>query len=423
MKNMRNVINTKFSLLDILVLLVFLGGIIDDDLIFLLNVGLILVFRKHLIFSYKMLFLYVMLIVQDIVSIMMGYAEAGFAIKQLVGIMLSMELFYSCIRTKADALHIFGVYKTFSMLMAILCIMQQGAFKIGISFIYDLRWLVPEQRNLDLSVQYRSYALFDEPSQTALILLPTAALALYRLFGKNRKEVAEMMKTKEAFVMLLGFFCIFSTSGYLGLVAMGILIVFEYKFDFRSLLFVLLAICVMAVVWFRDNGFRMRIVDTIQGFNMEVDIDGLNLSTQSIVINAKVAFKSLVDSFGLGKGIGSHPISYDLFSGIEQYSGYRLNRMDAGAMVIRLISETGLWGITIFFNFLYRYRPKSKDIYGVIGMCCLSYIIQRLLKVPHGFNDGLWMMVMIYACVGKVQQEHRMEMNIYESQKLTTYFT
>lgn len=112
-----------------------------------------------------------------------------------------------------------------------------------------------------------------------------------------------------------------------------------------------------------------RIADLIV-FQQLADIDALvpgdnpvNFTVMVLFSNAYVALQNLISNPLFGAGVGAHPFAYDALSfsipEIFEY-GRGISSADSGALIIRLISETGILGTLTFsaaiFSAWYRSR-------------------------------------------------------------------
>jgi hypothetical protein len=98
--------------------------------------------------------------------------------------------------------------------------------------------------------------------------------------------------------------------------------------------------------------FRERLDSTVGLFINEEEFELGKTHGSSFILynNYKVATENFKTNFLFGTGVGSHPTAFDRYSiakDIVQW-GFNLNSADANSMFLRLISETGLFGLGIF---------------------------------------------------------------------------
>jgi O-antigen ligase len=102
-----------------------------------------------------------------------------------------------------------------------------------------------------------------------------------------------------------------------------------------------------------------------------------------------------------GTGLGSHPVAFDKYS-LTNLTGavdIEFNKMDANSMALRLMSETGLYGLFVMFFILFKcwifkQRAASEE-HWVMSNGLALIIILYLARQGHYFLNGfpffLWM--------------------------------
>ena len=149
---------------------------------------------------------------------------------------------------------------------------------------------------------------------------------------------------------------------------------------------------------------KMRTNDIINVARGSAKLTESHLSLYALVSNGFVAFKSFFESPLFGHGLGSHPVSYDKFiprhvPGVfwhELYTG--VNKKDAGSLILRLVSEAGLFGIIAVFYFIFKFFIKNKGNIElkIANNSILVLFILQLIKQGHYFYNGLFFFVWIY---------------------------
>lgn len=392
-----NVINP--TVLDLSVFIIFLCGIIQSELILIIQIFLLLFVIRKVRISQNFIAILLILLIHTGICVLLGKDNILFAIKQIVGITISYLFYSTLVRKKEDAITALLLYKRFAIIIAIIALIQQVAFYTHIRMIYDLRWIVKSQVAPSNTV-FRSSTIFQEPSECALVLLPIAFIAMYSFLGKSKNELFGFISKKEAIVILIGYVVTLSSAGYIGLFIGMILIWAEYKHSFKQIAIFILGITIFMIAYINIGDFNERVNDTLMLFSDNSQTLALaNISTQTIVINLKIALKSFMDSFGLGAGIGSHPISYERFIKELSVSNvvFFFNKEDANSLLLRIISELGVLGITIIAGFLFRFCPKQNGSFeSIIGKMCVTYFFLRLLRYGHYFNNGLFFVIVIF---------------------------
>lgn len=398
----------KPSLLTVGVLLVFLCGVIQPEYILAVEVLLLIVVAKRIRINREFALMLSFLFLHTCMCVLLGNDTFFLAFKQLAGITVSYAFYRTIVNDKQDALDAFMIYKKFSIWIAAFALIQQVAFYTHISVIYDLRWLVNGQLAPANSV-FRSSTLFQEPSECALILLPMAFLAMYSFWGKSKQKIEPLISKKEAIILLLGYVATFSSAGYIGIFIGIILIWVEYKHNPKQIIIFVLGVIVFITAYSRIGDFSERINDTLALISDNTrNLATANISSQTIIINLKIALKSFVSSFGLGGGIGSHPISYEKFIGELPVANvvFFFNKEDANSLFLRIMSELGAFGIAYVSLFFVRFWPKRNgSLESIFQSMCVTYFLLRLLRYGHYFNNGLWLFIVIIVTMKKIGGE------------------
>ena len=175
----------------------------------------------------------------------------------------------------------------------------------------------------------------------------------------------------------------------------------EYKHNPKQIIIFILGIAAFMIAYTKIGDFNERINDTLALISDDSQsLATANISSQTIIINLKIALKSFADSCGLGGGIGSHPISYERFIKDLPVSNvvFFFNKEDANSLLLRIISELGLLGLAGVVGFLFRFWPKRDGTFeSIVGNMCITYFFLRLLRytivVPQGVSGPLYIAV------------------------------
>lgn len=396
MKN--KITNDNKILILISVALIFLSGILADEIILALQVMLIFLTKKSKL-PKKFILAILALTVHAVINIFFENETLTLMAKQIIGITISYMYYHNTIKSEEDVKDFFKIYLKFAIVIAIICIIQQIAFYLHIKFIYDLRWLVRTQVS-PANTNYRASALFNEPSECALILFPAFFISAYNFIGKFRENNKDIIDKKNAIIIIMGFLLTFSSAGYIGGVIALFIIWKEHKHSLKQVFILLILVGVIIGLYNNVTDFKKRIDDTLVFLNdSDINIATINISSQTLIINERITFESLINTGGLGSGIGSHMVSYQKYIGGFNYENvkYFFNQQDANSLLLRLISELGIFGILIIVIFIKKYFVgKNNEKYSIYNKTCLTYFILRLLRYGHYFNKGMWAFIIIY---------------------------
>jgi hypothetical protein len=259
----------------------------------------------------------------------------------------------------------------------------------------DIAWRPPGM----LGPLFRANSIEPEPAHLTTYLTMVSGLAFLRLGGLGHSRVSELVRAvmpRWAAICIVGGFAVsLSLVGYIGFaLALGAVWAIWIAANWRSgsttiyrrqrrrmtfVMFGVLLLVVMAVPLFAGQNLTDKLASISLIFdnpgsaagdgegtwsnqtvgeavasNTElVNNTDTNLSALALAVNTNVMISNLRSRPLLGAGIGGHPVSYDenLPSYAEIVPSLKgLNRDDAAALGIRLLSETGVIG-TITFVF------------------------------------------------------------------------
>lgn len=281
---------------------------------------------------------------------------------------------------------IFNIYLQCATVAALVALIQQSAYLIGIERLYDLRWLLIGAADLDYAGPFlRTSSMFTEPSYFAAFLMPALYLSVLRLTGRSKQ-----LRIGRSLMFVAALICTFSTIGYIGL---GLCILFASQFTLRYMLFSMLLMA--SLVYFATTSPAINSRLTSLPAVIQLDLQGdENLSALVNGLNLAITSHMLEDRPISGHGLGSYriySIQYleEIVSG-NQVLKDRLNVMmdqltlaDGGSMYLRLTSEMGIAGILLMIWILYRYfyRPNSPDRE---TMACAALLFILVFSIRSG---------------------------------------
>lgn len=344
------------------------------------------------------------------------YNTIGFhLIKQFMGITYSAIAFYLLLSSNGFNLpKIFKIYTNVAFLVALWGLITEVFLLNGIALSNKIK--------ATTTGFFRIYSIMGEPYFLAVALIPALHYFIsMTLLDKNfRKQPDNLIK---GFVIFVCYIFTFSSAGFLGLLLM--VVMYMYSANYFSIIegrlkFILMPIAIILIVAFYNNlkdafyEFQVRIDDTLALFqnddgkiNME-KISEVNSSTFALYSNYVVAKESFVRNPLFGSGLGSHPINYDITFAKYFPADFLIrfgsfNKFDANSLLLRLLSETGLFGIFFIFFFLFRYflgkkfikRPVFAEL-NVMNQGVFILIIVRLVRTGSYFGNGFFLFLFIY---------------------------
>lgn len=371
--------------------------------IFLLIFLIGYVIRYHRIsINLNFLVLLVVLSIASIFNIFAGNNTGVLFLKQVVGILLNGLAYYLLVKVNQyDVQKLFKVYLQIALIVALIGIFQELSFLVGFQPGYDYSWIIKKWQYMPATGgMLRVNSIFAEPSHLAISMAPALFVALAALL----KSHVFYLDKKASIAIVVCFILTFSIVAY---VAIFISVFFLY-FNVRKIKHIFLVALLIAisgcVAYYMIPEIRMRVGDAIGIATGSRQLTESHLSIYALVSNAFVAAQSFLGSMLFGSGLGSHPVSYDAFmnshlAGTLWGQGYvGVNRSDAGSLLLRLISETGLFGVIAVFYFMFRFRitnEQNKDLW-VLSSAIFVIFLMQLLRQGHYFYNGFFFFVWLY---------------------------
>ncbi len=287
--------------------------------------------------------------------------------------------------------------------MAVIAAIQFVSFLIGFSPGYDLVWIINKGGTVvGGNFGIRISGLYLEPSQLAIIQAPALFIAFYTLVLRKR----DYYKPYMAIVIIITYLLSFSSVGYIGILVAVILLMINYGLVRYIVIFVPLAAIIFYLLYTNVEDFRTRYDDTISTFDSgEFKIGKTHGSSIVLYDNYIVALTNFKKNFIVGTGFGSHKIAYGKYSITKHLRNQKFkgNEADANSLLLRIMSETGLFGLIITFYFLIKNYKKREDneneeydVYWLISNALLIVMLLFLFRQGHYFINGFPFFVLLY---------------------------
>lgn len=297
---------------------------------------------------------------------------------------------------------LFKLYADFSYIVALIGVFQFASSLIGFTPGYDFRWFLNKWTLVHAGGFLRINSVISEPSQLAFVLAPVIFISIYNLMNK---KVFLFSKGRSCVFILVSLLTL-STHSYV-IVAFSIVLNFFRRISlFRavSVLFVLLFIG--AYVYQNFSLVRSRVDDSflivseIEKSKDRLFLAGLNSSSFTLLNNYIVTLESFKNSPLFGGGLGSHPVSFEKYSLTKSiYLPFLdFNKADANSLFLRLVSETGLFGVSIFLFLMIKFRVRSTVNMKrwIISHSILVMMIAGFLREGHYFHSGVPFFIFAY---------------------------
>lgn len=395
----------------LLIFNVFAGGFVLFDSPFEFYLGYIFIicflfvhiFRYHNInINRNFLLILIVLTLSSLVNVYFGNDTIFLLAKQIFGILITGSAYYLLIKVNNYEIDkSFRIYLRIALIVAIIGIFQEFSFLAGFKSGYDYRWLIKKWKPIPATGgMLRVNSIFAEPTHLVISMAPAFFVSLMSILRNNFFYLTK----KASILIIICYILTFSPIVYVSLLISLVLIYFDKRKS--KLIFIALIMVIFIYVGYcYIPEIHMRVGDTIEVVTGEKQLTRSHLTIYAYVSNAFVAFKSFISNPLFSRGLGSHPISYDEFIGAgvsnafwwaEGYTG--INKADANSLFLRLISETGLFGIIVVFYFIFRFflKPGANNNLQIVNNSIFILFIIQLLRQGHYFYNGLFFFVWMY---------------------------
>lgn len=362
-------------------------------------------FNRHLIFIFVTLFL------TGFFNIMMGNNTAAQFFKVITGLTLSYFFYYYVIvEFDFNVDQLFKWYLKGSYIAALIGVFQFVSFQIGFVAGYNYKWIL-NKWGLTAGGNFgiRVNSIFGEPTHLGAVLSAAFFVALYNLF---RKEPYYLTKFQGMVIIVI---YILSFSGLAQIGVLFSLLFLAINFGLIRYLFLTIPLGIMIFNFMHNNitEFRDRFDSLISLFsNGKFELGKTHGSSFILFNNYHVAMENVKTNFLFGTGVGSHPVAFERFSLAKEIKvyGFNLNSADANSMLLRLISETGLFGVSIFFYIIFKCYVRRNESYPtnhwLISNAILVMILLNLFRQGHYFLNGFPFFILLYYFNSIAYKEH-----------------
>lgn len=324
--------------------------------------------------------------------------------KVFIGFFASVLFYHYVVEQFAFKIkELFQIYMRFSYWVAILGLIQIVSYFVGFRYGYDYTWLFNKWGYIPGGIGIRLNSIFGEPAYFAATISPAFFVSIYNF------TVAETLfvTRKQSIVIAVAYFLTFSSLGILGVFLTAVLLLVNLGFFRYAILFVPLSIFLFNYSYQNVPEFRERYDGTFEIFST-ANYKSYEINGSSFVLynNYHVALENFKRNPLFGTGLGSHPVAFDKYSltNLEGAVEIDFNKMDANSMFLRLMSETGIYGLFVMIFFIFKcwvWRQRSADktmwvMSNGIAVMILLYMIRQGHYFLNGFPFFLWMFYYIY---------------------------
>jgi len=347
-----------------------------------------------------------------IFQILMGNNEWFLFFKIFLGILLSTIFYYYVIQHyEMNIEKMFGLYLKWAYWSAIIGIIQYISFKLHFRLGYNYEWLFNKWSVVSSGEGLiRINSIYMEPSQLGIMLGPAAFVAVLNIMRKEQYQY----KRYQNYIILLAIYLSKSSTGYVGLLFVILIIGLNLGYISYLLLFLLVGFLVGVGLYSSVDEFKSRI-DAAVGLWIDQDFDIKNVNTSSFVQynNAHIAYNNFKEHPLFGTGIGSHAVAFEKYSytrSVVKIKGFDNNSADANSLFLRLMSETGLTGILFMLAIVTQCfvgNDGKDDKYWIISGAILVLILLYLFRQGNYFVNGFPFFVWLYYYNKKANLEQK----------------
>ena len=352
------------------------------------------------------LLIFAPLLVSGWINIQIGENEPGLFFKIFIGLFSSV-LFYRYVieAFNFDINDLFRLYIRGALIVSVIGIFQIFSFFIGFGPGYDFVWFLNKWGVSPGGLGIRMNSIFSEPAYFAGVVGPAFFVAIYNLLMKKE---AYMTKA-QSIVIVAAYLLTFSSLGIISIFVAALLLLLNYGFVRYAILVGPLLFFGYTYAYNNIDEFRDRVDGTVTAFSGEGQIDINEVHGSSFVLynNYVIAVENFKRNPFFGTGLGSHPLAFEKYS-LTNAPGMidlNFNKADANSMLLRLLSETGLYGVIIMLSFvIYNIVPRNKsanDTNWLVSNGILVVILVYLMRQGHYFINGFPFFLWLYYYVRK----------------------
>ncbi|MFZ9549800.1 MAG: hypothetical protein ACO28Y_06705, partial [Bacteroidia bacterium] len=247
----------------------------------------------------------------------------------------------------------------------------------------------------------RINSILAEPTYLATTLAPAFFVSIFNL---TRKKSIFIGKTASIIISVV-FILSFSALGQMGIFLTITFLLVNFGLVRYFIFFLVIGIITFNVLYNNVKDFRDRYESIIILYTYGPSSFKLGETHGSSFIlynNSIVTKENLKSNFIFGTGIGSHPIAFEKYniSNSIKTAGFDNNSSDASSMLLRLLSETGLFGTILFLYIVIRFYikrdPEVNTTHWLISNAILIMILLNLFRQGHYFLNGFPFFVLLY---------------------------
>lgn len=322
--------------------------------------------------------------------------------KIYLNILFSAMFYYYVFEAyKFDLNKLFSYYLKGAFILSVIGLIQFVSYKLGFEYGYNFRLYGLNKWNVVYGGSFgiRINSLFSEPSYYGAAIGPAFFVSLFNIFTRNRDG---LLSFGQSVLVIVVYFLTFSSVSYLGVFISLVLILLNLGFVRYVLIFTPIIIGGYFYLYNNVEEFKVRVDGLDELYQGDQRAFGKVHGSSFVQYNNfHVAVENFKKNPVMGSGLGSHSIAYKKYSLAKQFGvADEFNKSDANSMFLRIVSETGLFGIFFILFFIIKFFVlKNNDTLGdnlwLISNACLVIIFLQLFRqgnyTYNGFMFYMWM--------------------------------
>lgn len=382
--------------------IVFFKSPFEFYLGYLIYILLLPVFAVRYTLNRNLLAIFFVLLASGMFSIFLGNNTAALFFKVYTGLVLSYVFYDYVIKEfNFNIEQLFKWYLYGCFLVAVLGLIQFVSFQIGFTPGYSYKWIfnkwgVVTGGNFGIRVN----SVFGEPTYLGAVLSASFFVSVYNLFLKDTYYLSRL----QSFCIVICYVLSFSGLGQVGILLTFVFLAINFGLVRYLIVAIPVGILLFNLLYANSNDFRDRYDSLIYLFESEGKFELGKTHGSSFILynNYRVATENFKGNFFFGTGVGSHPVAFEKYSLAKKITvyGFNLNSADANSMFLRLVSETGLFGVIIFLVIIikcYVKRDEEHDTFHwLVSNGILIMILLNLFRQGHYFLNGFPFFVLLY---------------------------
>jgi hypothetical protein len=381
--------------------LVFFQDPFDFQFGYVIYIALLPGFISRYGFNRSLAFIFLTLFVTGMFNVLLGNNTSVLFYKVFIGLSLSYFFYYYVVvEFDYNVEQLFRWYLRGAYICALIGVVQFVSYQVGFRPGYDFRWFL-NKWGLILGGNFgiRVNSIFGEPTYLGATLSAAFFVSLYNLIRKDPYYLTKV----QSLVIVVIYILSFSGLGQVGIFLSIIFLAISFGLIRYILILIPLSIVVFNFMHQNVRDFRERYDSLIQLFTTGKFVLGKTHGSSYILYNNYViAFENFKSNFLFGTGVGSHPVAFEKYSIAKEIKvyGFNLNSADANSMLLRLTSETGLFGVSLFFYLIFKCYVKRDEnhltYHWLVSNSILIMILLNLFRQGHYFLNGFPFFVILY---------------------------